>query len=632
MAHEIKADSNTFVGYNFITKEYYVKNLDTKTTLHDHIEAKQILDVTTPFNNVTEEQIYNLSQELEPLTSIQYAWEDTGKYIKAIYFNDYKDYAVVYNEPYLYIKGSVEMWDMSSSLSRETIRDFFWSYYRFNLGLDVSIKTFNTIISYYNKIQSPYVYNNIVPREDEKDTLMYSNVLTVNNPDKSSRGEYTGTKNPDNVYSMDVYKVVRAGQVVENITYNIHSMAVAGNTILLDSTITAGDIAINDKITVVGTPNDKEYTISLIDVQTLLSGKNVTKLITKEPFDEDYTSDLYSQGLVKLNKTTTKTENSITVDTEPLVRSGDILQLRGGANVNNLVVDRTEGTKIVLKSSPAVGIHTETNNQLYASAYNITKIGYDDYNEIIGSVGVNKIAGADVFVAGWLYSTTFSTGQQVYINYGGGLVKGPYTISAIVPTVASATNAVTGGYITLNGSPGDYVSKLGVEPVFIEVRNNTQIEEDSITINLPLDLNEDELIDIKNSDGWDGTYTVESTEVKGNNTKIWLKRNDAFQGFDKWYKDSEQTKKAVVQTRVYSDRILLDMTYSKRADKMPTGKFMLDNDQQFTNYLMAYHIVHPTASNYADISQPVNMKYFLGEDLQIQTMDCVGLYSEIYKD
>lgn len=631
MAHEIKVDSNTYVGYNFITKEYYVKNLDTKTTLHDQVEAKQILDVTAPFNNVSEEQIFNLSQVLEPLTSIQYAWEDTGKYIKAIYFNDYKDYAVVYNEPYLYIKGSVEMWDMSSSLSRETIRDFFWSYFRFNLGLNVSIETFNAIINYYNKIQSPYVYNNIIPREKTEDTLMYSNVLTVNNPDKSSRGEYTGTKNPDNVYSMDVYKVIRAGQVVENVTHNIHSMSIIGNIILLDSIV--NDISVGDKITVVGTPNDKEYTALTVGTQDLLSGNTVTR-ITTEPFNNDYTSNMYSQGFVKLKATTTRNENSITLDTEPMVKSGDILQLRGDANINNLVVDRTEGSKIILKSSSNVDVHTEANNQLYASAYNITKIGYDDYTEVLGSIGVNKIVGETVYIADWLHADTLKVGQQIYLNYGGGLVKGPYNISTTNPNyVNKDTNKVDGGYITLNSSPGkDYTSTLGMEPVFIEVRNTTQIEEDSITVDLPINLDEDEVIEIKNSNGWDGSYTVDNIEIKSNNTKIWLKRDDAFQGFDKWYKVAEQSKKAVVQVRVYSERILLDMTYSKRADKMPTGKFMLDNDQQFTNYLSTYHIVAPTSANYSDINQPVSMKYFLEDGLPITTMNCVGLYSEIYKD
>lgn len=631
MAHEIYADSTTAVGYSFITKEYYVKNLDTKTTVQSYVEAKQILDITAPFNSVSEHAIYNLSQEYEPLTSIQYCWEDTGKYIKAIYFNDYKDYAIVYNEPYLYIKGSVEMWDMSSSLGKDTIREFFWAYFRYNLGLDISTATFRAIVNYYEKIQSPYVYNNIVARESTDDTLMYSNVLTVNNPDGSSRGEYTGTKNPDNLYSTDVYNVVMAGQVTEYVTHNIHSMQVTGNTILLTDNVS--DIKVNDVITVLGTDtkNDKEYHVTSVGNQILQSGLTVTKLTTLEYVVEDFISNMYAQGIVRLSEVKTVTENSITTDTEPLVSIGDTMQLRGSANVNNLTVERIEGNKIIFKESTPVGVHTEEDNVLYASAYNITKIGYDTYNEVIGSTGVSKISGTKVYISGWLYEDNFKVGQEVYINYGTDGVKGPFKITAVTPTSMSSTTVVE-GYITLGTSPNkDYTSTLGVEPVAVEVRNTTDVEEDSITVEGLVNLNEDEVIEIKNSESWNDNYTVDYTEtIDKTKTKIWLKEDDFFKGFDEVYKVDDQTKKAVMQVRVYSEKILLNMTYSKRADRMPTGEFMLDNDQQFTNYLQLYHIVQPTSTNYADLSQPVSESYFLAEDAQIQTMNCVGLYTEVY--
>lgn len=629
MAHKIIADSNTAVGYNFLTKEYYVENLDTKTTFVSPLGAKQILDVTSPFNTISEQDIYNLSQTLEDLTSIKYVWEDTGKYIKAIYFNDYKENAIIYDEPYLYIKGSIEMWNMSSSISRETIRDFFWSYYTYNYGLNVQVALMDTIIEYYNKIQSPYVYNNILPRKKIEDTLMYSNIFTTNNPDKSSRGEYTGTKNPDDVYSMDVYDVVKTGQVTEPVRYKIYSMKFVGSFIILDEIVSG--LSSGMHILVKGTQNDGDYTIKEVDTITLQSSKQVTQIKTNEIFDEDFYSAEY-YAYIQLDSTTTREENSVTITGEPMVKIGDIMQLRGAVNVNNLIVSGTEGNKILLKDSTPVGVHLESGNYLYASAYNINKIGYDDYTKVIGTMGVSKIAENVVSLSGWVYDTTFVEGQEVYVNYGQGTIKGPYTVQSVSPTVADASNALSGGTITINESPGNYTGTIGVEPVSIEVRNTTSIEEDSITVDLIVDLDEDETIEIKNTAEWDGEYIVERTETIGiDKTKIWLKRNDYFDGFKSWYKDSEQTKKGVVQLRNYSDRILLDMMYSKRADKIPTGKFMLDNDQQFTNYLMAYHIVHPTSTNYANLSQPVNLKYYLGENLDVEVMDCVGLYSEIFK-
>ena len=137
---------------------------------------------------------------------------------------------------------------------------------------------------------------------------------------------------------------------------------------------------------------------------------------------------------------------------------------------------------------------------------------------------------------------------------------------------------------------------------------------------------------VKNSASWDGEYTVDYIESVSGGTKIWIRKDDNFNGFDEIYIDSEQTKKAIVQTRKYSDRILLDMTYSKWANKTPMGKFMLDNDQQLTQYLENYFITPPTSINYAEINQPVPLKYFLGEGLAISTMDCVGTYSEIFEE
>ena len=65
---------------------------------------------------------------------------------------------------------------------------------------------------------------------------------------------------------------------------------------------------------------------------------------------------------------------------------------------------------------------------------------------------------------------------------------------------------------------------------------------------------------------------------------------------------------------------------------MPTGKFMLDNNQQLTNYLLNYFITPPTSVNYAEINQPVPDTYFLGDGLAISTMKCLGTYSEIFEE
>ena len=632
MTHEIIADANTSVGYNFLTKEYFVKNLGTTTTLFTPADAKHILDITAPFNSISEDDIEKLSVTLEPLANIYYAWEDTGSYIKAIYFNSYKAHAIVYNEPFIYIKSSNEMWDISSSISKDTIRDFFWSYFTYNLGLDVPMDIMDTIINYYVKLQQPYTYNNIIPREKPEDTLMYNNTITLNNHNKTSKGEYNAIKNPDNIYLMETYDVIRTGQTVGPITYPIYSMIEIGSTILLDSVYTEG-LTTGAKITVLGTStNDATYTIKTIGTKNLASGKQVTELKVSETFKNDFISDTYNTAIIKLTTTKTITENSITVTEEPQVDVGDMLQLRGSANVDNLVVQRVEGNRIILNKSTPVGVHTEKDNKVYASAYKILRIGNDSYTEVTGTMGINKITTNLVYPSGWLYATNFTVGQSIYINFGLGLLKGPFKITAVTPSTMDSNNAVINGYITLDSNPGDYVSTVGREPAAIEVRNTTTETENSIIVsNYPV-LKSGDTFNVKNSASWDGEYTVDYIESVSGGTKIWIRKDDNFNGFDEIYIDSEQTKKAIVQTRKYSDRILLDMTYSKWANKTPMGKFMLDNDQQLTQYLENYFITPPTSINYAEINQPVPLKYFLGEGLAISTMDCVGTYSEIFEE
>ena len=76
------------------------------------------------------------------------------------------------------------------------------------------------------------------------------------------------------------------------------------------------------------------------------------------------------------------------------------------------------------------------------------------------------------------------------------------------------------------------------------------------------------------------------------------------------------------------------MLFSKRADKMPMGEFMLDNDQQFSQYLELYNIVTPKSKNYADFNQEVDKMYYLGDNLlndgEATYMNLVGLYSDVY--
>lgn len=636
MAHEIAAltDDNTFVGYNFITKTYYVKNMDTITVAQTPEEAKVIFDITAPYNAVSVEDIRRLSVELEPITKIYFTWEDTGKYIKSIYFNDYKNHSIVYEEPSLYVQGSNEMWNMASSIGKDTVRDFFWSYFTMHLGLHVDLILMDSIIEYYKSIQKPYVYNNIAPRAEETDPLMYSNMISINNPDNSSRGVYTATKNPDNVYSIESYDIVRMGKTTQQPSYPINSIHVNGDIIVLANqlpsiTIGGSPFGAGSKIVVKGTgKNDGTYTVAKLENYTgpNIGETTVTQIKTVELMREDFASNsMKDNAVIEVIGESTKEviEDSITIVGFPYLRVGELVQVRGSVNIDNYTVKRIEDNgwedtthTYRVYVNQHVNVNESDGNKLYSTAWAIKRAGFDEYSRVIGSRGGYKVSGNTVFLYS-LVSGDFNVGDAVYINYGKDDVRGPFTITGVNIPSSITPNAT----ITLNVSPGrDYAYKVGLEPITVEVRETYRADENSITIYkgsyLP-SIKENDVIEIRNSKDLNGTYTVEymSKHAHDNSLyKIWLKNiEESLPHYDNVENGADI--KGVVQPRVYSERILMNMTYSVRADKMPTGKFMFDDNSQLTKYLDTYFITVPNSTNYGNINQQVNELYFLGDDL-----------------
>jgi len=704
MAHELPAlvDDNTFVGYDFITKTYYVKNMDTLTVAHSPEEAKVIFDITAPYNQVTVEQIRQLSIELEPITSIHFTWEDTGKYIKSIYFNTYKDHSIIYEEPNLYVQGSNEMWDMSSSIGLETVKDFFWSYFQLHLGLEVSIQMIIDILNYYYDIQKPYVYNNIAPREKKTDPIKYSNTVTLSNPDNSSRGVYSATKNPQGLFSAEEYEVVKWGTTTSILKHPIDSMQTSSDIIVMKELLQdekaisltgGGTFGAGSTIEVIGTPsNDGTYTVSSLERYDGQS-QSVTKIHVSTTIRAQYSNALGTNAYVRIVNEPIATihEDSITIKGVPHFQIGDLIQMRGTGNIVNKTVKRVDDngfdtngvhTYRVITNETINGSSTAAGNKLYTSAWKVTQIGCSDYIKVTGSVGITKITGNKVYLSGIVKSTDFITSganqSKIWINYGNDNISGPYNVTGVTPTVttpsaqagtavtttntstttngtespsasqedatvvsstssASSTstttynggnaNIVTDGYITLATTPTAYTYTVGATPATLEIRQSYRVDEDSLTIEachmtsvdgatfdkIP-NINYDDIIEIKNSEKWNGSYTVDNIEKHHNyGTNNYL--------YKVWLKDIKEPLEhyngttAILQPRILSECILMNMTYSKRADRMPTGEFMFDNNKQLTKYLEAYYVTPPTSNNYGDINQELSPYQYIGDNL-----------------
>ena len=652
MANEIKADSNTYVGYNHITSEFYVKNLDTKTAAKTATDAKLVLDITAPGNKVSLESIAQLEHRLEPITSISYTLEDTGRYIKTIYFNEYKSLSIQYDEPSLYIQGSNEMWDMSSTLSQDSVSLFMWQYFVYYVGLNMPRKLMNAIIAYYKEIQKPYVYNIVTPLTDEeKDagkSLTYSNQFTMNNADHTSKGEYTGTKNPDNLYTLNVYDIESIKTYKTDLVYAVDSIEKSKNRINLTEKLSSTIFTAGMKIRIADSGDDKldgDYTVAKqIDdvVDPLEPTKAKSHIIISEeerfavnfvPLNNAYILKIVDSENPEEVKKITITDNLITCTEEPECKVGDLIQITSdtGKYIDNLTVKHVDNKNIYVNQNiqSQANITPEDKAKVWINAYGIRYMGYDTYTEIKSAQQVSKVDGKNLYILDYLQDNQYVPGETIYIDYGNGVVT-QHTIDAGgVHLSGVTTSGYTQGYLTLTPAPAThnlpYV--LGKEPVMVQKRNTITTPENSFTLTSALTLKQGDVFEVFNTD-INGTYTVES--IEGNKVFV-VRENDDKDIPAVTFEDSH---KGIVQIRVYSERILLNMLFSKRADKMPMGEFMLDNDQQFSQYLELYNIVTPKSQNYANFNQEVDKMYYLGDNLlndeEATYMNLVGLYSDVY--
>ena len=731
MAHEIKADSNTYVGYNFLTSEYYVKNLETKTATKTAYEAKLVLDITAPRNVVSVEAIQALSKDYEPITSISYTLEDTGRYIKTIYFNDYKSFAIQYDEPSLYIRGSNEMWDMSSTIGVDSVALFFWQYFVYHLGLDMPQELINTIISYYKDIQKPYVYNIIEPRTQEDieadKPLKYTNQFIINNANGMSRGEYTGIKNPDDEYSLNRYVVTKTGvdHIVE--TYPVYSVDKIRNKINLDK-LYPEDLFLGKQIELFDTeivdgiyevlnvendvedpenPMDHPLTHLTVPAKSFfkdfipLYNKNVLKImptileveslvitqkedgtsessiictnaVPTEIFKTENNIEIFNTGVTDgiytiksvsentiildenlkseytplYNKYIVKEsakkviENSITCEEQPSADIGELLQITTeNGFLSNYKVVSIEGNKIYVDKS-IEEIKNATDTKVWCNAYKILYCGYENYTEVKDSRQllslVNNTDGTvSVSLYDEFYADDYVANMEVYID------DYKYKITKVTNPSYNASYAYTKGSIVLrpidsDSKLKDYKYNVSEEPKYLEVRETYKLLENSFTLSAPLPLTRGDTFEIFNNSTINGEYTIDRVENNNGTYKVYVAKEKNEEPVPEITFADNDKNSGIIQTRKYSDKILLNITYSRLADRTPVGELMLDNNEQFTKYLELYSINTPTIQNYVNFNQLVTMKHYLGEGLlkegEPTYMNCIGLYSENYKE
>ena len=206
-------EPDTVVGYGFQSKQFFIDNKGTRTTRKGETteegakQAKRVLDIVAPDNTITWEDLRDLAETDEEVTSLSCTYEDSGAFIKTITLNDYDYYPLVIDCDLskLYIMNTDKVYDLTLNIDPQTYIDDLIFFYSDTLGLDNTQLTtlipsiYSLLTSYY----SPHITNMITKRTDTSTPLYYNNLIKLSNYDNTGTLTYTLTINPDNIANLD---------------------------------------------------------------------------------------------------------------------------------------------------------------------------------------------------------------------------------------------------------------------------------------------------------------------------------------------------------------------------------------------------------------------------------------------
>ena len=354
MSRIIPIDSNTYIGYNYLIKKYFINNRNSLTYRENSTEAKKVLDIVAPDNVVSIEYLNTLAEDYEVLTSLSYTLSDTGSYISTIQINDYEEYPIELKPETnkLIIRNTNIVFDLTLNEARNTRIAIMQAYYKEHLGLNITIQEltlmYNLIISTYN----PNVHNLIF--DISTTPIYYSNSFACSNYSGRGKLTYECDANPYEEFSFTT-----VGNII-----NVNSST---NTITLSSTIPSSltvnsVIQIKNATTVLDT-----YTYSADGIYTIQSINTTNNTIqTKEPVQGSYTY-IYPQAYLITSEayisnidrdTSTVTLSTLVPDT---IQVGDIIYISGtqqevdGETVTcdgSYIVGSIEDSTIMLQTQP----------------------------------------------------------------------------------------------------------------------------------------------------------------------------------------------------------------------------------------------------------------------------------------
>lgn len=323
MSREIKIDTDTKVGFNYILQKFYIVNKETDTYRTTEEATKTVLDIVAPNNIVTLERLTGLRNNLEELSTLSYTLSDSGAYVSSIQINDYSLYPLVIDcsKKVLRIEGTNLLFDLTLNESRDSRVTTLQSFYRNFFGLTLTraqlLDIYNFLISFY----IPCVYNIIA---EKSEPLTYSNTFALSNWDETSKAAYMCIANPNNVYTnTDIGHIISINTATNTLTGYISDSAnlKEGDTFIVSGTTTEEETYTFSA--------DGTYTIKKIDTSTVPA-----TIVANENFFATYDIGFpkcYKQ-LAKVNIQAINRESStitLTTNVPNTIQAGDIITVEG---------------------------------------------------------------------------------------------------------------------------------------------------------------------------------------------------------------------------------------------------------------------------------------------------------------
>lgn len=434
MSREIIIDEDTKVGYSFQEQVFYVENKDSRTERDNVSNTYKVLLIVAPTTEVQEQDLQDLKDNLEEVTSLSYTLEDTGAYVKTIALNDYFSHPLTIDCSLkkLYIMNTDIVFDLTLNIDHSFIINDLISYYTKTLGLNIPTSLMTSIYDFLYSYYTPTIYNHVT-RDEDTNTLYYSSLISLSNFNNASPISYTLERNPKALTTPTVLGNIEAlDQSNNTITLTQTPSATFPEThtelSLTTSGITSGGVLVDETYTYTNRENNIVYVKENLPIEysfkypkvyweyvyaTIDSISNPTASIV---MSADASPDFNVGDIVRIYNSTNSANDgeyeivgisgkTITFSTTPPVS----LASNGGILMKVVeegdIISISNGDTITLKAPP---VHE------LIGGFCISIVAGEGFNSTVRHIPITSVSGSTITVSSTLTNYTPSYPTLIY--------------------------------------------------------------------------------------------------------------------------------------------------------------------------------------------------------------------------